>query len=421
MKALIGYTVLALLARALSVASILLLAHALPPTAFGYYGFLQASAAVIVTLSTLNLPTPLAVVLAKGEEARIPLENAILAVALTGLFALACLTAGLGLTFVFPPLPLDFAGQSWFVLLAGLTALQLLTGAALVARGQKMWSAATAFLSPATMTMALFISGHFSLAGAVLLAAISMALGTLPALFILFTGGFHRDVRHVQASLFRFLRVRAKQLFLFSVLSFAASFIFQFALWLVQRQLLATAGPGESAVFALGNQFYNLVVFLPGIFGPLLLRHLTTRQGGQAAIVFRAGLAACLMVILGITLFVVIAPYLLLVLPGKYQIGTLPMALAVAAGGLMFAKFPFSVYFQSRVNGAPELYASVLSAIILVAGAFAPAVVLFADAALTLRVAAHLVQFAIVAGAFAIMSRAVTRDAPQIEVFRNAS
>jgi O-antigen/teichoic acid export membrane protein len=399
-----GYTMLALLSRVFSVISVLLLARALTPSNFGYYAFLQTSATVIVTFTTFNLPAPIAVVLARGGRERLSLENAILAGILATAFGLA-MVASVGCAYLtFPRMPLDAVGLAWFMLLTGLTALQLLSGAALIARGQRLRSAGASLLGAIAMTITLALSHALSLTEALKIASLSMALGAVLSTALLLARGVHGELAYVQASFAKFMRRSGRQVLLFSLLSFAASLSFQFALWFLQRQLLVEAGAAQSAVFALGNQFYNVVIFLPGIFGPLLLRHLGTIQlvSGQAGEAKRAGLAACGLAALGVVLFVAIGPWILQVLPTKYQVGVEPLALAVAAGALMFAKFPFSVFFQARILAAPELYAAIAGAVILIAGACVPHLVDNANSSMALRVTAHFVQFAVVAIAFAL-------------------
>lgn len=410
---LVIYLALTALARALSFVSILLFAHAMNSADFGIYAFLQTSTNVIVLFTTLNSPTPIAVVLARGGGHRLRLENAILGAIFLGAVSLAMIVSLFCFYFAFPRLSLGLNGLAWFLVFTGMSSLQLLSGAALIARGERLRSALGVLLSAATLCVTLALAQSVSLAEALRLAALSVSAGGILSAFMLLGGGLHRDVRHVRASLIGFLKRNGRGIFLFSVLSFCASLSFQFDLWFLQRQLLMRGGAIEGAVFALGNQFYNIVLFLPGVFGPLLLRRLSTAalEREQFRETLRAAVIAFCVSLLGVLVFIEAGPFIVLLLPSKYQVGIQPLTLAVVAGAVMFAKAPFSVFFQARISALAELVASLVAAVVLIAGACIPDVVVNATASLWLRAAAHLVLFAIVFSIFVVQWRRSTQQA----------
>ncbi|UPJ78943.1 hypothetical protein IVB16_29440 [Bradyrhizobium sp. 183] len=397
-----SYFLFACIARALSFVNVLLFARAMTPADFGIYAFFQASANLIVVFTTLNLPTPMTVVLARGGGKRLQLENAVLCLVFLGAVSLALIASVLCFYFAVPQMPFGSDVLVWFLVFSSMSSLQLLSGAALVARGERLNSAIAVFLSAVLLCVALTVARDLSLAQAMRLGALSVSLGASISFLMLLSGGLNYDARYVATSLLSFLRRDGRGILIFSVLSFGASLSFQFGLWFLQRQLLAHAGAMEGAIFALGNQFYNVMLFLPGIFGPLLLRRLSRqeRESQQIQEVFRAGSVALVVSVLGVVTFIAAAPLILLLMPQKYQVGVDPLALGLLAGAIMFAKAPFSVFFQARVSAAVELFSSLAAAGILLAGASIPIVVSNAIDSLWMRAAAHFVLFLVMFSAF---------------------
>ena len=406
------YLALTIVARAVSLLSVLLFARTMNPSDFGVYGFLQTSASVIVTFTTFNLPTPIAVVLARGGGHRLQLENTILAAVLLASMALAAGVSLLSLHFAFPAMSIGSDGGGWFVVFAGMTSLQLMSGAALVARGERIKSAVGILLGALILCGAAASVRSLSLTEALRVGGLSAALGGMASACMLLSGGLHNDLRHASNSLFNFVKRNGSGIFLFSIVSFGASLSFQLGLWFLQRQLLARGGAVEAAIFTLGNQFYNVVLFLPGVLGPLLLRRLSIvrLESDQVRETSRVGAASFGVASLGLAIFVAIAPLILLVLPEKYRIGVEPPTLAVAAGALMFAKAPFSVFFQARVSASAELAASLVAATVLVGAAFVPAVITSAIGSLWLRAVAHFVLLGVVFVAFVVRWRKVATN-----------
>lgn len=388
-----SYTFLAIAGRALNVYGVLLFARELQPSAFGTLGFLQASTALIVAIVSLNLTVPMTVVLANGLSSRRCLENTILAAMFLAVATAAALAAVLSFTLTFPDLRLSVRDMVWFSMLAASSAVQIFSAAALVARGQKMLSATTTLLSAATAPAVLFVYPVNTLRQALSISVIALATGVIPALIALFRRGFEIRRDAVALAVSDFLRRRGKVLMLFSLNSFAASTLFQAALWYLQRQLIIRAGPTENAIFTIGAQFYNVVIFLPGIFGPLFLRRISPLGLQQRlALVAKATTISFMACICGVVAFYFLSPVMTSFLPHKYQIGPTPLILAIIAGAIMFIKFPISVFFQSYIRATPELFASAVAGAALLIGSAVPLFTENATTALWLRVVAHALQ-----------------------------
>lgn len=405
---LLFYTFLVIFARALNVVSVLLYARSLPPDVFGTFAFLQTSTTLIVTISSFNLTTPITVALAQGGGGRAKLENSVLLVLFAVMTAAVMLSVCVGISFAFPPLHVTASDYAWFALFTTASAIQVISTAALIARGKPLHSAFSLIVTAGIVCAVLSVAGHeLTLSIALIITAITTMIGMLLSIFWLMLGGFSRDSAFIAASLKRFYQNRGRKIILFSANSFASAFITQFALWYLQRQLLVSTGPEATAVFALSSQLYNIVIFLPGIFGPLLLRHLSAMPdiGGHVGPVWKAGIVVTLICVIGIATFHVLMPLIAAFMPVRYQLGEAPLILAVAAGALMFIKFPFSVYFQAQINAVPEFASSLAFSGILLIGASCVVFVHSATASLLLRAIAHLCQLVIAIAAFMAITR----------------
>ncbi|EIZ79788.1 hypothetical protein WSK_1613 [Novosphingobium sp. Rr 2-17] len=394
LRSIFGYTMLTLLARVMSVVSVLLFARLLAQDVFGKYAFFQTSATLIVTLAGFNLQTPVAVVLARGVEGRKKIENSIIVF----LLFITSLAVGafsiIAAAVFFPHMNLVAQDYLWFVIFGVTNSMQIFVSAALIARGQRMTSALGILISSTAICVVLLLSHKIGLAEALARSGLCVAGGVAFAAFFLLRAGLCTNLSIVAEAVLRFLKKSGRKVLIFSINSFAANFIAQFGLWLLQRQLIVNAGPSESAIFALSSQFYNIVIFLPGIFGPLLLRDLINRPSylDQYKAVCRSAVAVIAVCVIGMVTAHFMIPYLAFVLPQKYQIGEIPILLSVFAGILMFIKFPFSVFFQARISAAPEVGGSILFSAVIMVGLLTSLFVRSADLSLTLRVLAHSIQ-----------------------------
>jgi hypothetical protein len=127
------------------------------------------------------------------------------------------------------------------------------------------------------------------------------------------------------------------------------------ALWVLQTQLVATGGgKAEMAIYALGMQLYNAVIFAPIALSPLLLRKISAKPSEAEMIIHRVRpwifASAALVSLLAFHL----AHSFLHYLPEIYTGATLALALAAGSAAVHFCKSPFSVYFQAKLKSGPE-------------------------------------------------------------------
>ena len=401
------YTALSVVSRVFNVISVLQLARAMLTSEFGKIAFLQASAMLICTFATMNLQTPLTVALAKGT--RDPRkENTIIAylISIVVLFS----TCGVAISFAFFPIVAFSRTQT--LLYYGFTALtssQFIATTVLVARGRKLFVSASTAIVNSLLCLTLRQFESLSLSEALWTTTGAVALTSLLLCAAIYCAGIDGDLIGAYRAGWAYLQRQARHLVSFAILSFCGSLTIQIGLWFLQRQLISVGGPDESAIFALGTQFYNVVLFLPSVMGSVLLRELSNIENNDLrfrsttnAIFMSCGLAFGGLVFFGLT-----SHYILSVLPTKYSNQSGAITLAVTAGAFTFAKFPASVFFQSRIAALPELVSGVAAASILVLGAINRPFISSAVNALELRAFALFVQFMIVLSWFACAYLAV--------------
>lgn len=399
------YLLVSLLGRAANVISVILLAHEMSVAQFGTFAFLQATAAVAMTLATLNFPVSLNVILSRGTLARLPLENSMLVVLLSGIALVSGPIATIAIAIVAPGTLSVMPEWIWFSLYVSALCLQSLVQAVLYSRASPVISSLSGAFATTVLCIAILLLKVRSVGSALELSALSMLGGVVLASFWIFRGGVIRHSPTVLTAGLSFVRRRGVELIRFSFLTLASGFTFQAALWFIQLRLLAVAGPGQNAPFALGSQFYNVIIFLPTVFAPILLRRMSREeselQRRRDAIIF-TGLATVLCMA-GIKVFDLSSSTILSVLPDRYGSAVDTIRWAVVAGAIMFAKFPLSVFFQSRLTGSPEALANVMAAALLVCGAMLPTWVSSSMMSMELRAAGHFLQFGCIGAAFVII------------------
>jgi hypothetical protein len=169
--------------------------------------------------------------------------------------------------------------------------------------------------------------------------------------------------------------------------------------WLLQTKIiLGEGGLSENASYSLGSQMYNVVIFGPVIIGPLLLKALSSsadRPESQRQLCINAAkIFAALSLILCVLTYGLLNQVLPL-LPGNYENGATIGAIAAGAASIHLMKAPFSIYFQSHLRLFPDMCASVVAALAVIAVvALLPSI----DALIAtgLRLVSHFVQFLIV-------------------------
>ena len=399
MTAFAAYITTSFVARALNLLVIILFASRLASDDFGRYAFLQMTVSLIVLLLSSGVTIHLSNALARGGPERRQAENLLVAMILAGGALCAAMASGLIFHYNRAAIQLPDAAFVPFITLCALAFCQTLCTSALLARGGNNWTGLSTLVSAAIPLPVLLSMRDMALPAAVELACLAYAAGSLLLMAGIFRAGAIVDIRRFAVHLAGYARREAGAILRLAAQVCLSNVVFLGALWLLQRQLIMTAGPSEGAVFALSNQIYNIVIFLPSIVGPLVLRQLNRApdDADRQRQASRLTATSSILALSGVAVFALASPFVAEIFPAKYQIGAVPLILAVACGGVMFAKFPLSVFFQSRAAGSPELIGSVAAGIVVIVGLGAAHVAQSAEMALGLRVMAHAAQAAVVA------------------------
>lgn len=169
-----------------------------------------------------------------------------------------------------------------------------------------------------------------------------------------------------------FGKTKGRQLLGFGTKSVLNSGMLQIGLWLIQARLLHDQGSREVAIYGIGQQFYNVVIFLPILVGPILLAHYAEscsrgrgdrRLVGWALAVFAA---VCVGIVIG---YEVLGPYVLQFLPSIYRNSGAVIFWSILGGVCVFLKAPISIYFQSHLRVLPETLGTTVAAAVLIMAA----------------------------------------------------
>ena len=366
-----NYVFVSLLGRAANIGSVLLMAKSMDAAHFGTFAFFQSTAGVTLTLGTLSLPTTIGVIISRGEPHRVPLENALLTVLLGALSVFCAVIAVLVIALSRPETMTSAAEWLLFAGFVAVSCLQSLAQAVLFARGQPLWSSTSLALSAGLLFLGVYLFKPGSTLAALTLSSAAILISVIFAAVRIFSRGLLIDRARVGAEGMSFLRRRGIELLRFSFFALVSSVIFQAAIWFLQLRLISVAGAAANAPFALGAQFYNVVIFLPSIFGPVLLRRMSReddhRTQEREAVLATVGIAA--LCALGLVVFHFVEPLILAILPARYGQFIDTIRWGVIAGAFMFVKFPLSVFFQARLSAVPDAIANFLAAALMVGGA----------------------------------------------------
>lgn len=387
-------------ARALNVVYVLLVVGRANQAAFGQYAFGQVTALTAATVFSLNIISSLNVV-----GARLPSFSGSGAVLLSYVFSSVCtILAGL-LLFAVPP---QWVAQTssvvtiWMlVVFFGSVTMNALSGFAYGA-GHNI-SVALANFSTALVAVCLLLSNRgFSTD------ALMQIYGTSVIAGCLLVSGYLLVIdraRHIRVFVSGVLH-QGPDLFRYGLMSIPNVAIVQVSLWLLQRAVIKGAGPVQTAHFALGTQFYNIMIFIPTLIAPLLLRSMAKATTDSAAraianrwFIYGAmfGLFGCLVGFLG---FYVLVRYMPKVYGQSYD----AIILSIAAGAALLVKAPLSIYFQSKLAATPDLVANLIASAAMV-GASLGISALDASAATIVRLTAHLFMIAVIWSFFLISRR----------------
>jgi O-antigen/teichoic acid export membrane protein len=184
--------------------------------------------------------------------------------------------------------------------------------------------------------------------------------------------------------------------------------------WFLQHELIESEqGELANAVYGVGNQIYNIIVFLPFIFNPLIVGRLSNLQGDRAALrrecIKFASLFLASSIAICIAVWITFA-FALHLLPPAYLGSLQVVVVASAAAALQLVKAPFTLFFVAKLRAGPELIAtSVGTAALLVGGFVFP--IHDAETAMNVRFASQLLMTLCVAIAFLIANNFPRRQA----------
>lgn len=397
-----NYLFVSLIGRFANIVAVLLMAKSMGASDFGTFAFFQSTSAVTLSLGTFSLPTTLGVIISRGDRSRVPLENALLAILFVALALFCSVVAVLVIALSARETMTTQAEWLLFAVFVAVSCVQSLSQSVLFARGHARWSSTCLALASWALCLGVYLFKPGSIIGALTLSNVTLAIGVSFAGLSIFRGGILSDRTRVWSEGLAFARRRGLELVRFSFLALSSGFVFQAALWFLQLQLVTVAGAGANAPFALGQQFYNVIIFLPTVFGPVLLRRLSreddepTREHEALTVTLLVSIPC----VLGLVGFNLSEPLILMLLPVRYAHAVATIRWAVIAGVLMFAKFPLSVFFQARLSALPEALANFLAAALLIGGSLFPYWSGTATRSMELRSLGHMVQFASIAVSF---------------------
>lgn len=385
--------------RAFQIIALLALARSAPPADFGIYAYVQTAANLGLMIGLFNLPAVLNVVLAHDRARHHPIENALaLAIGVAGAvlsiaLAAAILVAG-GLEHL-------VGGMAWslFAAFVAVNALLLVFQAVLFARGSHLIVAGGNLVSGALQCSLILRLEPASLGAILQIMTASTGVSMLWFMAAGLRGGVLAERPSLVRLVRRFGQNWARLILRYSGMTLLAAALFTYATWLIQRTIIAAGGPAENAAYAIGQQFSNVVIFLPGIVAPIFIREIRTAEGprrvGRVAILMAAAAALCAG---GMALFWLLREPVLSLFPASYRIDPKIILLGLLAGSLAFVKAPISVYFQAELDARPDAAANVLTAVLIVVLGAATTIATTAEGGTVLRAAAWAVQLVVVAG-----------------------
>jgi O-antigen/teichoic acid export membrane protein len=377
---------------------------------FGVFSFVQVSALTIATVFTLAMTTSLNVILSRDADRELSETSAAFCICYVGLCAvfflpILILPAGLvhgvdaafgvrlGLYILALALVAQSVFQGWLfgfartTFVAGVTLMSASVAlvAIILAPGRDIYTLLTAYDAGAGLAAILFGAAVFRLSGL----------------------AFPSPARAVQ-----FARRHGRTLASYGSKAILTSMLFQLALWELQARVISTLGPVESAHYAIGIQFYNIVVFLPVLMSPVLLNRLGAFNGdprGAARFTSLITLACTALAVLEFGAIFLALPFVSPWMPRTYAQSTAAILWAIGAGTVLFVKTPMSVYFQSSLRMLPEITSVSLSAALLVTLSFLVAQVDASQAA-EIRAVSVAVQLLTVGVFFGLSARPPSRE-----------
>jgi O-antigen/teichoic acid export membrane protein len=399
----LSYLGVSFLARFVNIFTMLFAVSRIGSSGFGVFSFVQATGLTLATLLTLAITTSLNVILARDKEAAASGHAASFCI----FYVLICGVILLPLFFMPPGLIHGLDASIGVRVALYVFAISMISQN--VFQGWLFGFARTAYVGFVTLFSALvslavlFIApaGH----GESLM--IAYGLGVLAGAVLQGFSVYRHSgiVLPSPRDAYAFCRQHGPVLLSYGLKSIVNSAIFQVGLWQLQAHIIGTTGPVESAHFALGVQFYNIVIFIPVLIGPIFLNRLG-KLSDQPRRALRLSLIATFicgaLAAGGLAFCWLTFPLLSHFLPHAYQAAQAAILWAIAAGAVLFVKAPMSIYFQSVLKAFPETVANVLASIALL---LIPFMIFRATAAQAaeIRLGAHMIQFVAVAGCFVVL------------------
>jgi O-antigen/teichoic acid export membrane protein len=165
-------------------------------------------------------------------------------------------------------------------------------------------------------------------------------------------------------------KIQIKSLFSYGVKQILVVSAVTFSQWLIQRKIVFGAGgASENAIYSIGNQIFNMMIFIPNIITPIIITRLAaagTDLALRRKICLRslrlfAGLAvcACLGAFIGLRLGI---PYL----PPRYAVAAETGLIASIAAAFQILKAPFSLFFLSELKASREIASAAAGALFMI-------------------------------------------------------
>ena len=399
------YVFVSILGRVVNIAYMLVAIAKVGSHDFGIFSFVQVTGLTLATLFTLAMTTSLNVILARDHDAKIGGQAASFSLCYVGVIALL-----LSPILIMPANLIHGLPATWGVRI-GLYVFTLSILAQNIFQGWLFGFARTTYVAAVVLVTSLFAFAAILIAPRGDVYTLLTAYGSALALSALLMGfSVYRSSgiawpSPVQAG--HFAKEFGQTLVAYGMKSILNTTIFQLALWQLQAHIIASLGPVESAHYALGMQFYNVIVFIPVLIGPLLLNRLGKISGDPARAVRFTFLVTMACVVLAAGEFGSILaafPFVSHFMPKAYRDSAPAIFWAIGAGTLLFVKTPMSVYFQSTLRAFPETVSVSLSAALLLSLSLFVSKIDASQAA-EIRLESILVQLLTVAVFFILASR----------------
>lgn len=343
------YPTLVIVGRVANIVMMLFFAAHFAQNSLGQFAAVQAAAAFVTTLLSFNMGAALNVSAASvGSATR---ANIVTSASALYTIAAICLSAVFVIAY---PSHMGAQGYTQAALLVSLTAngiAQNVVGSALVGDG-RLTEVGFSLSAPSLIALIATpqVDGDFNLFLNIYIAALS--LSSFYLLFLAARNSSFHDLAHS----IKFISDNGRRFFSFGAKTTVSSAAITYSIFLLQSSLVEHGGASENAIFAIGSQFFNVVLFLPSSFSPLLLRDFAAHPetAGKRSLILSGSVAA--LCVLGITSWWLIAPLVLVHLPSLYGKAQPAIIWAMIAASIVFMKSPSALFLQSRFKTLQEIY-----------------------------------------------------------------